>query len=525
MGAVFPWGKNIYLPKLPVRLHKRGAADDVSDIAFFVHGIYSSASTWAELLSLITADNELQSLAYDVYEYPSRFFGIPFLQKMLNIPELASGLRTQINAHFGSKRRVRLVGHSLGGVIARRFLVEELRSNRSIERFSLMALASPHGGSDLARIGRRMSLLRNQVAQLVPASEELLSLTRDWKEFNVEELIEVQYVAGGADAVVDLKSSLPLLHHDKCHVIAGCDHSSIARPTNADDLNYVLIKKFLLNQLGHQTPSKPRSFAKMADPLFEFYGPEHEKYYYCRKDREAFVGYMSPDSPVWLHGPSGTGKTSVLRRTAQLAGWDLKYITLSGLTSPSAEELYRSFLINAIDLEERGDYRSIDRRPINELVKMYKADVSSSSNERQRFVLIEEIPISDPKIFESFIEFVSDLTQQLQSNVRTRNRVLIALSSIPNPLENLKGGSLRLRDRMQFVPFELWSKQELEGLLALIESASGSQFTASETVELVDAAEGLPRFIKLLLRDHRNRPRDEPMRSRISRIRAENIVS
>ncbi|MER8880191.1 hypothetical protein [Mesorhizobium sp. M0684] len=507
--------------KGPLTIRRLEANDNSGSLIFFVHGIFSkSESTWKPLFDLISGDKQLDHWQVDTYEYPTTFFQVPYFNRTMDIAELAAGLRTSLSVNHSDRNTVRLVGHSLGGVVVRKFILEEIRAGRPVSKYKLMLMAAPNTGADLANFGTRLSWNQRHLKQLIRRSPWLDQLNRDWAELKVEHLVDVSYVAGGSDYVVDVKSAIPSLNGERHHLIAGCDHSTIVRPKSKDDLVYRIVRNFLTNELVpvDQPILLLPQFKRLADPLFEIYDSVHEAYYYVRPAYDNLLAMIAANSPLWLHGASGVGKTSLLRRMATNARWVTRNVMLSGYANRSAEDIFRGMLFEGIELEiGRGE---IDQQaPTAELIRKFKEAVSSSAELRQRCYIVEELPIHDTAVRSAFLNTLSTFLTALQSDSATRDLALFTFSSIQDPLSTFNGSTDRIRDRMQFVKVSEWISDELDGLISLIAPALEISMDKPDQDLLVADSRGLPRFVKLVLRDSRNRPEsDNSWAARITRI-------
>ncbi|MCP4546794.1 MAG: hypothetical protein GY835_10065, partial [bacterium] len=76
-----------------------------------------------------------------------------------------------------------LVCHSMGGLIARQYIMEEIRRLKGNPELldkmlvkRVLLFATPNLGADLARLGRHISNRQEQIPQLVPNCEFLENL-------------------------------------------------------------------------------------------------------------------------------------------------------------------------------------------------------------------------------------------------------------------------------------------------------------------------------------------------------------
>jgi pimeloyl-ACP methyl ester carboxylesterase len=171
---------------------------------------------------------------------------LPIQQKMPKIQVLSSALRTQINQRFRNYDDITLVCHSLGGVIARQYILEEIKAGDPLRVSGLVLFAVPNNGAELAHIGNVISLDHEQLKQLVAESDFLDILNTDWVTMKASAKLRMKYVAGMQDRVVERKSAqLYVGNRDLDTVNRG--HSDIVKPKNADDDAVLILTNFLLD--------------------------------------------------------------------------------------------------------------------------------------------------------------------------------------------------------------------------------------------------------------------------------------
>jgi len=85
------------------------------------------------------------------------------------IRDLAEGLRSQIEVRYPDYKSIILVCHSLGGLVARKYLVEEVKRGKELRIDKLLLFAVPNNGAGLASVAKYISWQHNQLAQLCAA--------------------------------------------------------------------------------------------------------------------------------------------------------------------------------------------------------------------------------------------------------------------------------------------------------------------------------------------------------------------
>lgn len=208
-------------------------------LLLFVHGLGGNSKTWSSFKRLVVQDLDVGP-AVDValYEFPTKFVRIGWWNS-LSMQDLATALRTEIRQRYSSYSRILLVCHSMGGLIAKRCVVDMLVDKES-PIVGAVFFATPHSGAALASVLNLLSYKHRHLGQLRRESEFLDSLSRDWANHGVEQRLVATYVVAGQDAVVDRASAAgpgasPLLIADK-------DHRSVVQPANENDMSFLIVK-------------------------------------------------------------------------------------------------------------------------------------------------------------------------------------------------------------------------------------------------------------------------------------------
>lgn len=232
----------------------RGVRTVKDRLILFVHGLGGAGeATWRSGLragfpELIRRDTSVSSEA-DIafFEYPTSLFRLPFATKPSRVRDLAEGLRSQLEIRYPEYKSVMLVCHSLGGLVARKYLVEEVkRAGAKLRVDKVLLYAVPNHGSALAGVGKYISWRHNQLLQLCRNSELLEELNADWKNFGLDQRVAVRYIVAGQDRVVDKQSAIHLWGNDKVDSVLDAGHTSLVKPSRFDDLSYLIFRRFAL---------------------------------------------------------------------------------------------------------------------------------------------------------------------------------------------------------------------------------------------------------------------------------------
>lgn len=216
----------------------------------FVHGLGGDpTSTWGKFADLIKDDTALSGFESASYGFPTSLFRLPFAKKSVKIQTLADALRTLLNTRYPDRKDFILVCHSLGGLIARRYLIDEVKRKAKLRVRGVLLYGTPNSGAGLALVASRISWRHNQLKQLCRDSDLLQDLNADWDILGVARQVAVRCVVGGLDNVVTEQSARSSWGNQNVDVIADAGHIDLAKPRDATDLRYLVLRKFVRSVL------------------------------------------------------------------------------------------------------------------------------------------------------------------------------------------------------------------------------------------------------------------------------------
>jgi pimeloyl-ACP methyl ester carboxylesterase len=219
-----------------------------SQLVLFVHGLGGhQVDTWGSFPGLIRADPELSSAwVVDFFSFPSSRIRVRFLASAPRVQLLADGLRTELETKHPEAERIVLVCHSLGGLVARRYLLDEYRRGVDSRVTDLLLYGTPNTGAGLANVARHLSWFQPQLRQLSRNSEFLSDLNRDWNALGAANRLRVLAVIGGKDDVVPEESARGLWRDGNVKVVLGASHADLVKPSDSEDVRYLILKRALL---------------------------------------------------------------------------------------------------------------------------------------------------------------------------------------------------------------------------------------------------------------------------------------
>lgn len=472
-------------------------------LVLFVHGLSGSAlGTWTPMLKAFEADTELGDYAFDCYSYPTKLLRLPFGKRMAGIREIANGLRTYIESHYGDKKSLTLVGHSLGGVIVRQYVLEEIKSDRISRIKGVVLYATPHTGAALANIGKTLSRSHRHLAQLCKGSDILEIINSDWVKLKIEERVQALYIVGGCDAVVSKDSAAPYLGADNVRTLIEHGHTEVIKPTGKDDTRFMIMKTFIGRNSSVKRTENLIKERLTGDVLFDHYSLSCERYYIKRLSDSTLFN-ITRNSHAWVSGPPGLGKTASLRRLAETSGWQLNHVILDGYKGLTALELMRevcNFLCEKSGTEPNGIPRGVS---YGDLLSYFRRALTKLSAGKVVAILVEEIPLSQGDEYSAFLDFAYNLT--LSTDVQEQGaRVIWLFSSIRNPRPDVPAGNPKFWERLQLVEFGPWNDDELSNLIDVICLELDLILNEDERDIVLKKAKGSPRFVKMLFRRKRN---------------------
>jgi pimeloyl-ACP methyl ester carboxylesterase len=202
------------------------------DLLIFLHGWRGDRDTsWQQFPKFVCEDPEFRDVEVWSLNYPTFIFTSNLL-----LDQTAGWINDRLRANGALKqyRRVIIVAHSVGGLIARRMLLE--RRPELSRVVLLIEIATPHEGA--ASYIKLMSTLglrgQDVVEQVRDNSPFLRSLDDDWGRFN--ERPPTYCLTSPHDWLVSTKSALSQCK-DRSYIPVA-DHRGLAKPESVLDDRY-----------------------------------------------------------------------------------------------------------------------------------------------------------------------------------------------------------------------------------------------------------------------------------------------
>ncbi|MFN7939120.1 MAG: putative Ig domain-containing protein [Bryobacteraceae bacterium] len=157
-----------------------GALDTRSPL-ILIHGIHGKSTDsdgWSEFISFFRKNDLWKQ--YHLYRFRYESDVIP-------VNDIGSGLRTALDVSSMPPKRIVILAHSMGGLVARAFMELQRNGSRGGERVKrLITLATPHHGSPAANADSRQQMARN-------ADQRDSNYVQAWRSLSWASTIAVAY--------------------------------------------------------------------------------------------------------------------------------------------------------------------------------------------------------------------------------------------------------------------------------------------------------------------------------------------
>jgi len=245
--------------------HQYFGSPDADDLVIFIHGLCGDATTtWTNKTNTtnFVFPEELardfakeKQPAYIVsFNYVSRLQGGPSVLSIADHLEFEIGELLKKHPY----RTLRIVAHSMGGLVAREYLLRrQLRAHPELRVTNIVLLATPNNGTELAEFGRLISRNRQieELRHIDKGNTYLESLNKDWnREFKGgghprHVLLYAGYEELATSVIgKPVKMSSAIAYADESMGFQQ-NHIGIAKPKDANDVIYRWVKAKLEESL------------------------------------------------------------------------------------------------------------------------------------------------------------------------------------------------------------------------------------------------------------------------------------
>ncbi|WP_080951912.1 esterase/lipase family protein [Aliivibrio fischeri] len=211
----------------------------------FVHGLGGDLNkTWGNFPSLIDNDPELEcssvTFGYECFYWP-------FVGASASLHNIAEALESEIRLNCDEEDELVLVGHSLGGLVIKKFLLNQIinknRYNFNIKKVCFFAV--PHEGSGLSEIRKLVGWRNQQLKVLAKDSKYIEEFNDVWEALDATSKFEFLSVIGSKDSIVTSNSSKSLFRGCDIITLNEKGHVNIVKPEDVNDNSFRALKKFI----------------------------------------------------------------------------------------------------------------------------------------------------------------------------------------------------------------------------------------------------------------------------------------
>lgn len=485
-------------------------------LVVLVHGLGGAPDeTWGKFPELLNSTFPENLVKVTTYSFPSVISGLftkaglkerirTLLGKGAPIQDLALGLKTELEARYPDEKNIILICHSLGGLVAKHYIVYCKKRNVSHRVVGCLFYAVPHTGAMLASIGKNLLITNSHLKQLSRNCDFIENLKFDWSSLRLDEEVDASYIVSGEDQVVSRLSSMGgEWGGDSVKYIPGTDHRSVVKPNSLDDLSFLIGKNYISSMLHSRSSSDDEASQKL-HALFDSYTPDCEPFYVVRES-DARLESVLKIQGAWVWGASGVGKTAAIRRMIFRSEREAYFLGLANRAGAGVLELIESI---ANELGGMAGCGSLQNGKgcsdiIDHLSKVF------CCLRGDWLIAIEEIPLRTKEEFLYFLECMSGALVHVAQYNRERCQVKLIFSSIHNPFLDGAAGLAKVIERIRPVEFEAWSQDEIVNLINKIQSGVDIKFGNELILAIIDKCNGNPRAVKHVLRGYLSSYRPE----------------
>ena len=220
---------------------------DKKNLIIFIHGFIGSEETWIKkdntmpLIDYLINDLEIKdNFNLALFEYHTELTNVfPKTRTLWNftrrkkdarniaINQITQLLESKIQYSLAEFENIILIGHSMGGLIAKRYILDDLKKTTDSRVKLYISLATPHSGSIIANFGEK--LIKNvQITDLAALGISITQMNNEWVQN--KNLPKRLYAQGSYDKIVSPESAIALDADSQKVIYCDDDHFSIITP-------------------------------------------------------------------------------------------------------------------------------------------------------------------------------------------------------------------------------------------------------------------------------------------------------
>lgn len=333
---------------LKLFLHKQSETPS-DNLVILIHGLGAHDNTWTHngvsWKNLFLTDDAFSSLdvaevIYDTAHLANGLLSLLGVEKLklgrfkkgfkvgkgpyTNIEILARELKREIDSNKVKQyKNVILLGHSMGGLVAVRYILEEIENNQPHNVKGMISLATPYNGSSIALYSQLIKSINKhaQIPSLEPNSSFLDDTIRLWQKHLSKMNLEFKFFFGTEDTIVPENSAIPHIVNSKWTggIPLPGDHSGILKVGNHNSTSYShvseavieILEKDIVLKKSQINKHKKLTMAKFKTRL-KANGLSREKAVSLLENKHYNFEYLKPTNEkrlVVIVGEFGLGKS------------------------------------------------------------------------------------------------------------------------------------------------------------------------------------------------------------------------
>lgn len=273
----------------PIEYIQKKSGEEKDTLLIFIHGFTSGINTWENSFGkslpemLLEEDFIEENFDMAYFSYFSKVINSEKIELLkaifrmlrgkssssklnISIEELSDFLKSSIEAFCRNYKNIILISHSMGGLVSKRYILNEIHEKGVSKVRLFISLAVPHTGSNWADIGNLLQQKNPQIIDLKPMSKFLNKVNNNWIQ-EKKPLPKTIYYYGQYDSIVDENSAVAYQVERQKKVACNCDHFNITNPENRESIVYQTIKNNLKDYLYEELKVE-RKVKKNSNEIF-----------------------------------------------------------------------------------------------------------------------------------------------------------------------------------------------------------------------------------------------------------------
>lgn len=232
--------------------------------------------------------------------------------------------------------------------------------------------------------------------------------------------------------------------------------------------------------------------------LFSIYSNEREKFYLERSVDIEIKKALSHYN-IWIHGPTGYGKTSCIARNLLVNNKIFKYISLGTCKENSILHIFYEIYLNLYKSLNKNYPKKNNQLNIIQL-KDYILKMLCQLNNQNQYIYLDELPLSNQQGFNDFLNNIISIIIECSKKKDLYNHLLF--STMESPIKYIKDYQLKIKEHIFFKELLKWNNIEIKLLLKMLCGQLNINFSNKEIDYIVSQAVGSPRYIKVFLKKY-----------------------